>query len=72
MFKFVLFLIIFFFIIRFVLRFIMPVIKMTRMTQYQMNEMKKKMEGMQQQGPVNQNQQRKQVDGDYIEYEEVK
>lgn len=72
MFKFVLFLIIFFFIIRFVLRFIMPVIKMTRMTQYQMNEIKKKMEGMQQQGPVNPNQQRKQVDGDYIEYEEVK
>jgi signal transduction histidine kinase len=73
-FRFVLFLLVFILLIRFVMRFILPVMKMTRMTHQHMNDMKKKMDEMKQ-GSYSGNPspgQKKQVDGDYIDYEEVK
>ncbi len=68
-FRFVLFLLILFLVIRFVMRFVLPVMKITRMTHSHMNDMRRKMEEMEQK----QNAPRqKRVDGDYIDYEEVK
>ncbi len=50
------------------MRFLLPIMKMTRMTHQHMNDMRKKMDEMQQPKarPA------KRVDGDYIDYEEVK
>lgn len=50
------------------MRFILPIMKMTRMTHSHMNDMRKKMEEMQHQAKAPP----KRVDGDYIDYEEVK
>lgn len=69
--RFVLFLVILFFLARFVLRFLLPIMKMTRMTHQHMNDMRKKMDEMQQ-GDNNRQNQNKRVEGDYIDYEEVK
>lgn len=68
--RFVLFLVIVYFALRFFMRFLLPVVKMTRMTHQHMNDMRKKMEEMQQGN--NYKQQQKRVDGDYIDYEEIK
>lgn len=68
-FKFVLFLFIIFLLIRFVMRFLLPIMKMTRMTHKHMNDMRQKMDNMQQQ---NNSTKQRRVDGDYIDYEEVK
>ncbi|MFA6057629.1 MAG: hypothetical protein WC756_05495 [Taibaiella sp.] len=68
-FRFVLFLFILFLVIRFVMRFVLPIMKMTRMTHQHMNDMRKKVDEMQQQQTT---QKHKRVDGDYIDYEEVK
>ncbi len=71
--RFFLFLLIFFVVIRFVLRFLLPVFKITRMTHQKMNEMKKQMDHMQgNPGSGAKTRQKKQVEGDYIEFEEVK
>ncbi len=69
-FRFVLFLVLLFLAIRFVMRFLMPIMKMTRMTHHHMNDMRKKMEEMQ--GKQPNDHQPKRVEGDYIDYEEVK
>lgn len=53
------------------MRFLLPIMKVTRMTHQHMNDMRKKMEEMQQ-GNSTRPQQHKRVDGDYIDYEEVK
>lgn len=66
--RFVVFLVILFLVLRFVMRFILPIMKMTRMTHQHMNDMRKKMDEMQQGG----SRQTKKVEGDYIDYEEVK
>jgi hypothetical protein len=68
-FKFVLFLFILFLVIRFAMRFVLPIMKMTRMTHQHMNDMRKKVDEMQQKQTT---QKHKRVDGDYIDYEEVK
>jgi hypothetical protein len=65
----ILFVIIGYMIYKFATRFLMPIMKITKMTHGHMNEMRKKMENMEQQ---HQNQRSKRVDGDYIDYEEVK
>ncbi|WP_162902728.1 hypothetical protein [Taibaiella koreensis] len=64
----VLFLVVLFLVLRFLMRFILPIMKMTRMTHQHMTDMRKKMDEMQQ----GQARQTKRVDGDYIDYEEVK
>lgn len=69
--RFVLCLVILFFLARFVLRFLLPIMKMTRMTHQHMNNMRKKMDEMQQ-GENSRQSQNKRVEGDYIDYEEVK
>lgn len=66
--RFVVFLVILFLVLRFVMRFILPIMKMTRMTHQHMNDMRKKMDEMQQ----GSSRQAKKVEGDYIDYEEVK
>lgn len=68
-FRFVLFLFILFLVIRFAMRFVLPIMKMTRMTHQHMNDMRKKVDEMQQQQTTTKH---KRVDGDYIDYEEVK
>lgn len=68
-FRFVLFLLVLFLAIRFIMRFLLPIMKITRMTHQQMNDMKRKMDDIHH----NQHQSKqKQVEGDYIEYEEIK
>jgi hypothetical protein len=67
--RFVLFLLILFLLLRFVMRFVLPVMKITRMTHSHMNDMRRKMEEMEQKQRAPQP---KRVDGDYIDYEEVK
>lgn len=66
----ILFAIVVYMIVKFVRRFLMPIMKITRMTHNHMNDMRQKMEQMEQQ-QNNQHQSRR-VDGDYIDYEEVK
>ena len=51
------------------MRFLLPIMKMTRMTHQHMNDMRKKMDEMQQGSTPHT---AKRVDGDYIDYEEVK
>jgi len=68
LFRIFLFLLLLFLILRFVMRFLLPVMKLTRMTHQKMNEMKTKMD----QNATNEQQQRRKIEGDYIEYEEVK
>jgi len=67
-FRFVLFLIVLYLVIRFVMRFLLPVMKLTSMTHSHMKDMRNKMNEMQQR----QHTPPKRVDGDYIDYEEVK
>ncbi len=69
MFRFVLFLLILFLVIRFMMRFLLPVFKITRMTHQKMNEIKKQMDHMQHNAGKRSG---KHIDGDFIEYEEVK
>ena len=66
----ILFVIIAYFVIRFVNRYLLPILKITKMTHHQMSEMRKKMDNMEQQ--QQQQKQSRRVDGDYIDYEEVK
>lgn len=65
----ILFAIIIYFVVRFINKYITPILKITKMTHHQMSEMRKKMEHMEQQ---QQQKQTRRVDGDYIDYEEVK
>lgn len=65
----ILFVVIIYFVVRFVNRYLMPILKLTKMTHHQMGEMRRKMENMEQQ---QQQKQSRRVDGDYIDYEEVK
>lgn len=69
MLRFVLFLLIIFLLIRFMMRFLLPVFKITRMTHQKMNEMKKQMDQMQHNTGKRSG---KHIDGDFIEYEEIK
>lgn len=62
-------------IFRFISRFILPIVGITNMAQQKLNEMQRQMEEMQQkqqQTQANTAQKPQQVDGDYIDYEEVK
>lgn len=61
---------------RFVTRFVMPIFKMTKAAGAQMRKMQQQMQDMQQQADTQQRPSSsgpsKHIDGDYIEYEEVK
>ena len=65
----ILFVIVAYMVIKFVRRFLMPIMKITRMTHSHMNDMRQKMEQMEQQQNSRQS---RRVEGDYIDYEEVK
>lgn len=71
-FRFVLFLLIVFLIIRFMMRFLLPVFKITRMTHQKMNDIKKQMDYMQQSNAGGNKRAGKHIEGDFIDYEEVK
>lgn len=73
--KFFITVLVLFFIARFVLKFILPVIRVTRQAQSSINDLRSRMEAMQQQqhSPPQQDQkQPPKLDGEYIDYEEVK
>lgn len=78
LFRIILWSIIFTMALRFLLRFILPVIGVTKMAQDRMQQMQKQMEDMQRQAnttntpPKQTSKPPQQVDGEYIEYEEVK
>jgi len=58
---------------RFFTRFILPIAKMTRTAKEQMQRMQQQMQDMQQQQPSSRpSAANRHIDGDYIEYEEVK
>jgi hypothetical protein len=59
-----------YFVIRFVMRFIVPLARLTQMTHRTMNEVKRKM-NQQAKGPEARSTP-KPVDGEYIDYEEIK
>ena len=71
MFKMFVLLLVIFFLVRFILKFLLPVIRVVRTTQMHMADMKKKMDHMQESKAAPQRP-AKSVDGEYIEYEEVK
>lgn len=58
-------------VLRFLTRFVLPIFHITSMTQQKMKEMQKQMEEMQRTNTQPKKNTR-QVEGDYIEYEEVK
>lgn len=63
-------------ILRFVFRFLLPIMQVTSMAQSKMREMQKQMEEMQKQSQNNnakaQPSRPRNIEGDYIDYEEVK
>lgn len=61
-----------FFLLRFILKFLLPVVRVVRNTQMHMQDMKRRMDHFQEgQNPAPKHQS-KRVDGEYIDYEEVK
>jgi len=73
--KFFWYLLIFFFLFRFLARFLLPVFKITRQASQHMRHMQQQMNEMQQrqqQPPPPPKAAPRQVDGTYIDYEEVK
>lgn len=60
-------------IFRFIIKYVAPIFQMTRMAQSRMKQMQDQMEQMQQkEQPKKNTSQAKAVDGEYIDYEEVK
>lgn len=62
-------------ILRFISRFLLPVLGMTQMAQKQMQDLQRQMEEMQkrqQQAQANASKPKQELDGDYIDYEDVK
>ncbi|MCB9047398.1 MAG: hypothetical protein H6550_14790 [Chitinophagales bacterium] len=57
---------------RFVTRFVMPVFQVTRTVQSKMREMQEQMEKMQHQEEAKSHARQKPIEGDYIDFEEVK
>ena len=57
---------------RFVTRFVLPVFKMTKTASDHMRKMQQQMQDMQQQAQQGPSRAGKHLDGDYIEYEEIK
>jgi hypothetical protein len=70
--KFLLLTLVFYLVLRFVLRIVLPAVKLGRMANSRMREMQQKMEEMQQQAQNPAPGKPKVVDGDYIDYEEIK
>lgn len=68
----IVFIIIFAFLYRLYQRFIAPLFRMSATAHDRISDIKKQMDQMQQQQTAYREQQKKQVDGEYIEYEEVK
>lgn len=71
-FRVVLLALIFFFIARFVMRYLLPILRVTRVARDRMQEMQERMESMQQNEQKRSEQKRNTIDGEYIDYEEVK
>lgn len=55
-----------YFLVRFILRFVLPVVRMVSATQKQMRNLNDKMDQMKK------TESKKKIDGDYIDFEEVK
>ncbi len=72
MWKIIVLLVIIFLIARFVMRYVMPIVLVTKTAHDKLSEMQKRMEQMQQEQERATKKQNRSVDGDYIDYEEVK
>jgi uncharacterized protein YoxC len=77
MWKFIITTIIIYFLARFIFRFVIPIVRVTRQAQSNINDLRSKMEHMQEQQQSTQRQSTrstppKTIDGEYIDYEEVK
>lgn len=72
MWKIIVLLVIIFLIARFVMRYVMPIILVTKTAHDKLSEMQKRMEQMQQEQERATKKKNRSVDGDYIDYEEVK
>lgn len=60
-------------ILRFLMRYVMPIFQMSKMAHRQLNDMRRKMEEMQQQqASATGNKKQKKIDEEYIDYEEIK
>lgn len=73
--KYILYFILFFYLFRFIRRFLLPLFYVTRQTGVHMRRMQEQMNNMQQKQQAPQPPRRekpRQVDGTYIDYEEVK
>lgn len=70
--KFLFLVLIFYFLFRFITRFLLPVMKVSRMASTRMREMQQQMEEMQQKANNPVTPKPRTVDGDYIDYEEIK
>jgi uncharacterized membrane protein (DUF106 family) len=72
MFKIIIWSIILTVIVRFIFRFVLPVFRITSTVQDRMRQMQQQMNDMQQNNTPPAQPKPKKVDGDYIDYEEVK
>ncbi|MFT4061980.1 MAG: hypothetical protein QM642_06450 [Edaphocola sp.] len=68
--RFFLFLLILFFAARFIMRVVLPIMRVTSMTHKKVSDLQRQMNNMQSQ--EQNNNASKKIDGDYIDYEEVK
>ena len=69
MIKFLIFLIAAVFVIRIIARVVLPLFNMTRMAHERIDRIKKQMNNMQKQ---NENKRKPRIEGDYVDYEEIK
>ncbi len=69
MIKFLIFLIAAVFVIRIIARVVLPLFNMTRMAHERIDRIKKQMNNMQMQ---NENKHKPRIEGDYVDYEEIK
>lgn len=74
LFKFIIFLLFFYLIIRFVTRFLLPMFKVVNTANESIKQAKEQMQRMEQQNRTQTQQQTKteKIEGEYIDYEEVK
>jgi hypothetical protein len=71
--RYIIYPLLFFFLYRFLVRFLIPLFQVTRVASQRMREMQSQMENMEQKSNASSTTHTpRQVDGDYIEYEEVK
>lgn len=78
MWKFIITAVVLYFLVRFVFRFVLPIVQVTKQAQSNINDLRSRMEAMQeQQGQSSQqfksqSKNRQPIEGEYVDFEEVK